>query len=639
MEKFEPYIPPDTEFRDFTIKAVISGALFGIVFGAANAYLGLYVGLTVSTSIPIAVMAVAWLKAMQPFAGRPNVLDYNMVQTAGSASSSLASGVIFTIPALFLWGFSPGIFQMGMLALLGGILGILFMIPLRKFLIVKEHNTLPYPEGTATSQVLIAADKGGTKAQNIFIGMIVGVLYKFTTGFALLFPAHIKLNLPIMRKAQIGMEAWPMLMGVGYILNYRIASIMVAGGALSWLGIIPMIAYFGDYIDVPLFPETELTIAEMEPSEIWNKYIRYIGAGAVAFAGILTVIKSVPTMYNSLRAGVKQLSSVNTGENRTQLRTEKDMSMKVVLYGTIAVVLILAFTPQILGLGITTPVRIISAICIAIFAFCFVTVSSRIVGYIGVSSNPTSGMTIVTLLGTSMVFYLLGWTDDIGKTAALTVGTVVCVAASIAGDTSQDLKCGYIVGASPQKQQLGEILGVLTSAFFIVATVWLLNESYTLGSVDMPAPQATLMKTVIEGVLQADLPWGLVLAGAAFALVAELVGIPSLPFAVGMYLPLKTMTPIFVGGAIRYFVEKSAKGDEDLLRFKRDQGVLLGSGFIAGEGVFGVLIAGYAFYVGHKPEGFGWSIEGVTGELVSLAVFACVGWFLVSKTRKSKYEA
>jgi len=636
MAEFKPYTSPDANINDFTLRAVASGALFGIIFGAANAYLGLYVGLTISTSIPVAVIAVAWLKMLQPVAGKPSILDFNMVQTAGSASSSLASGVIFTIPALFLWGFDPSIFQMGMLALLGGILGILFMIPLRRFLIVKEHETLPYPEGTATAQMLIAADKGGAKARNIFYGMGVGAIYKTLTGILMLWPTHFHFRLPIMKKAEFGMETWPMLLGVGYILNYRIAAVMVAGGLLSWIGIIPIIAYFGDFINIPMFPETELTISQMDPSLIWTRYIRYVGAGAVAFAGIITVVKSLPTMLDSLKVGLSELKASASGTRGQVLRTERDLPMSVVLIGTLIVVLTLAFTPKILGVGITPLIRIISSISIAVFAFCFVTVSSRIVGFIGVSSNPTSGMTIVTLLGTSLTFYLLGWTDAIGKAAALTVGTVVCVAASIAGDTSQDLKCGYIVGASPRKQQAGELIGVLTSAFFIVGAVWLLGKTYTFGSADLPAPQATLMKTVIEGVLQADLPWGLVLAGAAFAMVAELVGIQSLPFAVGMYLPLKTMTPIFVGGVIRYFVEKSCREDKELLRHKREQGVLLGSGFIAGEGVMGVLIAAYAFYYSQKPQGIGFSFEGITGNIVGLAVFAAVAVYLVMMTRKKQ---
>ncbi len=637
MEEFKPYVPDNTDLKEFTIKAVISGALFGIIFGAANAYVGLYIGLTVSTSIPLAVIAVAWLKVLQPIFGKPSVLEYNQIQTAGSASSSLASGVIFTIPALFLWGFNPGIFQMGMLALLGGILGILFMIPLRKFLIVKEHGKLPYPEGIATSKVLISADIGGSKAKNIFIGMGVGAVFKFIYGFLGVWVDKVYIPIPVLNKAELGIKPWPLLMGIGYILNFRIAAIMVSGGMISWLGIIPIIAYFGEHISTPMFPETTLPIAAMSAEQIWDKYIRYIGAGAVAAAGIMTVIKAFPVMYSSLMAGVKQLKSSaldNAGDEVP--RTQKDLPMNVVLIGVIAVIIVLALTPKILGIGVTPGVRVIAAVCIAVFAFCFVTVSSRIVGLVGVTSNPTSGMTIVTLLGTASVFYLFGWTGDIGKTTALTVGTVVAIAASIAGDTSQDLKCGYIVGAQPSKQQIAELIGVLTSAFFIVSAVWLLGRVYTFGSADLPAPQATLIKTVIEGVMQADLPWGLVLTGVTFGIVAELIGIPSLAFAVGMYIPLSTWTPIFVGGVIRYFVEKSCKGDEDLRKHKEEEGVLLGSGFVAGEGVMAVIISFYAYWMGQKPEAVGWALSGNTSKVVSLVAFALVGWFLVQMTRKKR---
>ncbi|MCP4724853.1 MAG: oligopeptide transporter, OPT family [bacterium] len=639
MEEFKPYVPDDTNLKEFTIKAIVSGAIFGIIFGAANAYVGLYIGLTVSTSIPLAVIAVAWLKMLQPLLGKPTVLEYNQVQTAGSASSSLASGVIFTIPALFLWGFNPGIFQMGMLALLGGILGILFMIPLRKFLIVKEHGTLPYPEGIATSKVLISADIGGSKAKNIFYGMGVGALFKFIYGFLGVWVDKVYIPIPVLTKAELGIKPWPLLMGIGYILNFKIAAIMVSGGMISWLGIIPIIAYFGENLAAPMLPETVLPIAAMSAEQIWDKYIRFIGAGAVAAAGIITVVKAMPVMYSSLVAGVKQLKSSTRDNNKDVPRTQKDLPMSIVLIGVIAVIIVLALTPKILGIGVTPGVRVIAAVCIAIFAFCFVTVSSRIVGLVGVTSNPTSGMTIVTLLGTASVFYLFGWTGDIGKTTALTVGTVVAIAASIAGDTSQDLKCGYIVGAQPSKQQIAELIGVLTSAFFIVAAVWLLGTVYTFGSADLPAPQATLIKTVIEGVMQADLPWGLVLTGVTFGIVAELLGIPSLAFAVGMYIPLSTWTPIFVGGVIRYFVEKSAKGDEELRKHKEEEGVLLGSGFVAGEGILAVIISFYAYIVGHKPETVGWALSGNTSKVVSLLAFAAVGWFLVQMTRKKPVKA
>ncbi len=633
MNDFKPYVSEEKDMAEFTLKAVLSGALFGIIFGSANAYLGLLVGLTISTSITIAVVSVAWFKMLKPFLGKSTILEYNISQTAGSASSSLASGVIFTIPALFLWGFDPGILQMGMLALLGGVLGILFMIPLRRFLIVKEHGVLPYPEGYATSQILIASEAGGTKAKNVFIGMGIGALSKFLSEFMCFWPKQVAIGLPLMKKAVLGIKTMPMLLGVGYILNFRIAAIMVAGGLISWLGIIPIIAYFGDQLTSPIYPETVMTISEMSASEIWHKYIRFVGAGAVTFAGIITVIRSFPTMYESLKIGIAGLKNSN-GTAGIKNKAEDDLSMNYVIFGALVIIIILAVTPQILGIGVSFTVRLIAAISITIFAFAFVTVSSRIVGLIGVSSNPTSGMTIVTLLGTSLAFYAMGWTGDIGKTTALTVGTVVCVAASIAGDTSQDLKCGFLLGATPRKQQTAELIGVLTSAFFIVASVWLLGESFEFGSEDLPAPQATLVKTAIEGVLAADLPWGLVLTGAAFAMVAELLGISSLPFAVGMYLPLNTMTPIFIGGTIRHFVEKSAKGDKKLLDFKRDQGALLGSGFIAGEGVFGILLAAYAYKIKEKPHGFGIGFEGLAGEVAAITFFALICVFLVWMTRK-----
>lgn len=622
MTDHKPYVPSDSFPSDFTIKAVIAGILFGIVFGSANAYLGLRVGLTISTAIPLAVVSVALFRVLQPMLGASTILENNISQTVGSASSSLASGIIFTIPALFLWGFNPPLLQIGILAMLGGVLGVLFMIPLRRFLIVKEHGTLPYPEGTAAAQVLIAADSGGANAKFVFQGLGIGAVYKALTSFFLFWPSEIHLKLPLLRKAQVGMEAGPALLGVGYILGYRIAAIMVAGGLLSWIGIIPLINHFGEGLSMPLFPETDKTIASMTAQEIWTRYIRYIGAGAVAFAGIITVTKSLPTMVRSLKIGLHELRQKTTATTAKPIRTDQDLPMIVVLFGAVLVMGVIIFTPHVLGVSTSFLVRLIGAICIAVFAFMFVTVSSRIVGLVGVSSNPTSGMTIVTLLGTSLLFYLLGWTDDFGKAAALTVGTVVCVASSIAGDISQDLKCGYIIGATPRKQQTAEILGATTSAFFIAAAVWLLGQAFTFGSADLPAPQATLMKTVIEGVLQADLPWGLVLAGASFALLAELLGVPSLPFAVGIYLPLSTMTPVFVGGCLRYFIEKSAGKNSELIQQKKEKGVLLGSGLIAGEGIIGVLLAGFAVITQKRALGSGIAWSGQWGQVVSLLLFS-----------------
>jgi putative OPT family oligopeptide transporter len=625
-----PYVPPDTGLRDFTIKAALVGAVFGVIFGSANAYLGLRVGLTISTSIPLAVISVAVFRVLQPIIGRSSVLDCNVSQTTGSAASSLASGIIFTIPALFLWGYEPAVAQIGMLALLGGVLGILFMIPLRRFLIVREHGILPYPEGTASAEVLIAADAGGTRARNVFVGLGVGALYKALVDFLHLWSDRIAFQLPVLKKGQLSIEPMPALLGVGYILGYRVGAIMVGGGLLSWVGIIPLMAYFGDYLTVPLFPETVRTLGEMSAQEIWSRYIRYIGAGAVAAAGLITVFRALPTMLESLKVGLKELR-VSSGGKATpeKLRTERELPMVVVLIGVVGVVAILAFIPGIVGTETTFLFRLISAVCIAVFAFMFVTVASRIVGLVGVTSNPTSGMTIVTLLGASLVFYAFGWTDTMGKISVLTIGTVVCVAASISGDMSQDLKTGYLIGATPAKQQIGELIGVIVPAFFIAGSVWLLGETYTFGSPDLPAPQATLMKTVIEGVLAADLPWSLVAVGAVFAIVVQLLGVPALAFAVGMYLPLSSTTPIFVGGLVRHSIEKSAGGDAGLLSAKKEKGILLSSGLIAGEGIMGVVIALYAFAAGSKPGGIGFGF----GDIGSLIAFLCLIAYLVAMTR------
>ncbi|MBT3181274.1 MAG: oligopeptide transporter, OPT family [Deltaproteobacteria bacterium] len=631
MKEFKPYVAPKTHLKDFSIKAVMIGVVFGVLFGTANAYLGLRVGLTISTSIPLAVIAVAFFRLMRPVWGHTGILETNIAQTTGSASSSLASGTIFTIPALFLWGFSPSIAQIGMLAMLGGILGVLFMIPLRRFLIVKEHGHLPYPEGTASAQVLIAADAGGTRAKNVFLGMGVGALYKAVLGFLKMIPSQVSIFVPGLRKAVLGLETSPALLGVGFILNYEISSIMVAGGLLSWIVLIPLIATFGDGLAVPFFPEMIKPIAMMSSGEIWTRYIRYIGAGAVAFAGIITVIKSIPTMYASLKIGLHELTKRKILKEG-RLRTDHDLPMFIVFGGALLVIVVIALVPHVIGAGGSPLIRVLGAMCVAAFAFLFVTVSARIVGMVGVTSNPTSGMTIVALLGTSFLFLVLGWTDDMGKVAALTVGTVVAVAASIAGDISQDLKTGYLIGATPAKQQTGEIIGAMLSAFFIAAAVWLLGEAFTFGSAELPAPQATLMKTVVEGVLHGNLPWGLVFIGASIALVAELLGIRTLAFAVGIYLPLSTMTPVFCGGLIRKIVDVMDHRHETTAEAQKDQGVLFGSGLIAGEGMMGVLIAFYAFFMG-KPKGIGVAWPGHLGEFVSFALFAAMGFYLFRRSR------
>jgi putative OPT family oligopeptide transporter len=637
MSEFRPYVSADENIAEFNVRSVLAGIFLGIIFGCANAYLGLRVGLTISTSIPAAVMSVALFKALAKILGPATILEHNTAQTVGSASSSLASGVVFTIPALFMWGFDPSLFKVAMLAGLGGTLGILAMVPLRRYLIVAEHGTLPYPEGIAASQVLIASETGGARARNVFVGLGLGGLTKGLVAFGHLWPEQVSVKIAYLKKGFLSIEPTAALIGVGYILGYRIGAIMVGGGLLASLGLIPLIAHFGEGMTTPLFPESSQLISEMSAGTIWSRYVRYIGAGAVAFAGIVTAIRAMPTMYGALREGIKGFKSQGgQGQTSEVPRVSRDLNVKVLVIGLAAVLGVIILSPVTLGTGTTILVRILGAIAIAIFGFMFVTVSSRIVGLVGVTSNPTSAMAIVTLLATSILFYFLGWTDMVGQVTVITIGTVVCTAASIAGDTSQDLKTGYILGATPARQQIGELIGVWSSTFFVAAAVWMLGEAFTFGSSDLAAPQATLMKTVVEGVLQANLPWGLVIVGASLSLVVMLLGIPALPFAVGVYLPAATMTPLFIGGCIRALVEWNARRDGADPSARSEQGILLGSGFIAGEGLMGVMVALYAFTTSSKPAGFGIDLGEPFGSIVAMLIFSGLGYMLFASSRKGR---
>jgi putative OPT family oligopeptide transporter len=606
-QDYPPYVSARETLPEFTLKAAFFGILFGIVFGAANAYLGLRAGLTISTSIPVAVMTVAAFRALHAVGHGGSILEANLSQTIGSASSSLASGVIFTLPALFLWDVAPGLLQMTLLAMCGGLIGVLFMIPLRRFLIRGEHGRLPYPEGTACAEVLVANEVGGTNARYVFYGLGLGAFFKFLTSWIQVIPADAWARLPFIRKGEVGMDLSAALFGVGFILGPRIAAVMVGGGLLAWVVIIPGIAWWGETLAAPVFPESALLIRDMSPSDIWTRYVRYIGAGAVATAGIATLIRSIPVMVQSFRLGTTELrqrvgdpaDTVAAGD-----RTDNDLPLKFVGSGLLAVVLLMVLAPPIFGDVGGPAVRLVAAVCVVIFAFFFVTVASRIVGLVGVTSNPTSGMTIASLLGTAGIFLLMGWTDLSGKVAALTVGCVVAIAASIAGDTSQDLKTGYLLGATPRRQQVGELIGVLTSATFVCLSVLLLAETFGFGGQELPAPQATLMKLVIEGVLDQQLPWAFVAIGIGLALVCEFLKIPSLPFAVGVYLPVSTMTPLFVGGLLRGWFERRATSESEAAE-RRERGVLLGSGFVGGEGLLGVGIAAVAFVQNRKPDGLG----------------------------------
>jgi putative OPT family oligopeptide transporter len=636
---YEPYVPADAHLPEFTLKAIGLGIVFGIIFGAANAYLGLRAGLTISTSIPVAVMTVAVFRALEAAGRRGTILEANLSQTVGSASSSLASGIIFTLPALFLWGLSPSLLQMTMLAMCGGVLGILFMVPLRRFLIEREHGKLPYPEGTACAEVLVANEVGGGNARFVFIGLAGGAAFKALTSWARAIPDSVHLRLPWPNKAELGMNLAPALFGVGFILGPRIAAVMVGGGLLAWLVIIPLLDWWGTGRPVPLYPETVLLMTDMTPTQLWSRYIRYIGAGAVAAAGIITLVRSLPVMVDSFRIGFSQLRSERGARPVAVPRTGLDLPLKFVGIGVLLVIAILAFVPIPFGDVGGFSHRLVAAVCVAVFAFFFVTVAARIVGLVGVTSNPTSGMTIAALLGTAGIFLAMGWTDMSGKAAAIIVGCVVAIAASISGDTSQDLKTGYLLGATPRRQQVGELVGVLTAAVFVCLAVLLLAETFGFGSTELPAPQATLMKLVIDGVLDQSLPWGLVALGIGIAVACELLKIPSLPFAVGVYLPVSTMTPIFLGGLLRWWAERSAAGTDEVNE-RRERGILLGSGFVGGEGLLGVGIAGAAFVLGRRPLGIGtgWLGSDAVAMLVGLAAFtAFAAWFYLQVRRREQH--
>lgn len=573
---------------ELTVRSIVAGIGFGVLFGAANAYLGLRVGLTVSTSIPIAVLTVALFKLM-PSRREGVLLEANLSQTIGSASSSLASGTIFTIPALFLWGIAPPFWQVAILALLGGLLGIAAMIPLRRLLIVKSADELPYPEGTACAEVLratTAEDAGGGRW--IFIGIAVGAIIKLALGALVLMPSELSMLLPVLPKAELALEIAPALLAVGYILGYRQSAIMVSGSMISAIVLTPIIALVGANLAAPLFPELTIPIADLSAGQIWSKYVRYIGAGAVAAAGIAAVARALPTMISSFRAVLKGVrgGGLEVGGADTP-RTDRDLPAWVVVVVPMLVIITLVAVPGLLAGNMSFLPRLIAAIGVAIFGVAFVVVSSRIVGLIGVSSNPTSAMTLVTLLGVSVVFVMLGWTEPSARAAILTVGTVVAIAASKAGDISQDLKTGFLVGATPARQQFGQFIGAAFACWAVAGTVLLLGRAFTFGSPELPAPQATLMKTVIEGVLAGSLPWGLVGVGAALSICALIAGLPGLAFAVGIYLPLGSLTPIFVGGIVRRIVDARRKGKAS----ENDPGVLGASGMIAGEGLAGVLIA------------------------------------------------
>jgi putative OPT family oligopeptide transporter len=600
---FQPFVPASESPAEFTAKAIILGVLFGLLFGASTVYLGLRAGLTVSASIPIAVLAISVLKKL----GGSTILENNIVQTIGSAGESVAGGVVFTIPALiFLLPEGPKYFnytQITMLAFAGGILGVLMMVPLRRALIVKEHGVLPYPEGTACAEVLVAGERGGQLAALVFSGLGIGALFKALPNIFNVFLTEVGYTTPRTSQfpnATINVDLSPEYMGVGYVIGPRIAGTMVAGGVLSWMVLLPLLSLLGAAIPTPFPPihpafannpatGQPFLISEMGPGQIWSAYIRYIGAGAVLAAGLITLARTLPTIISSARDGLK---GFGTGAGGSQLRTERDLSMKIVLGGSLALAIFLAVMP-----GLPTQGNILVSILIVLFGFFFATVSSRITGLIGSSSNPISGMTIATLIITCVIFVALGWTGDAYAPVAIAVGAIVCICAANAGNTSQDLKTGYIVGATPIYQQMGLAIGVVTSSMIIGVTVLYMHQVFGIGSAAVAAPQATLMATLIKGLLSQNLPWGLVLVGVFIAVTLELCGIHSLSFAVGAYLPIATTAPIFIGGLVRWWVERKTgeTAESDL-----SSGTLFSSGLIAGGSLAGIL---FAVLVGIEQKG------------------------------------
>lgn len=623
--EFKPYIPAEKVTPELTVTSVIMGCILAVIFGAANAYLGLRVGMTVSASIPAAVISMGVIRVILR---RNSILESNMVQTIGSAGESLAAGAIFTMPALFLWAEEgkidmPGYLEITLIALFGGILGVLFMIPLRKALIVEEHGTLPYPEGMACAEVLLAGEEGGSNASTVFAGMGLGAAFKFIVDGLKVVPSDIVTPDIKGYAGQIGVEIYPALIGVGYICGPSISSYMFAGGIIAWLVLIPAVVFFGGSIDFATLGNTGLagqTIAEVYAangaSAIWSNVIKYVGAGAIATGGVISLLKSLPLIIKTFAGAMKSLKNTSGGTN---VRTDRDLKMPVVLGIILIVIILIWLVPSV-------PVSLLGAFLIAIFGFFFATVSSRMVGLIGSSNNPVSGMAIATLLISTFVLKATGNTGMAGMTGAIAIGSIICVIAAIAGDTSQDLKTGFIVGATPAKQQVGELIGVVASGFAIAGVMSLLNKAWGFGSAEIPAPQATLMKMIVEGIMDAKLPWVLVFMGVFLALALEVLRVPVMPFAIGLYLPIYLSCGIMVGGVVRLFLDKK-KEAEAKKKEMISNGTLYCAGMIAGEGLVGILMAVLAIIkVGDNSIGdiIGglFNLSGAAGNIVGLIVLA-----------------
>ncbi len=637
---FEPAIKAHQIIPELTLKAIVLGVIISVVFGVANAYLGLKVGMTVSASIPAAVISMAVLRT---FFRKVTVLENNIVQTIGSAGESLAAGIIFTVPAFLIWqGTLPGFdyeitaWQIVGLSLLGGSLGILLMIPLRRYLVEKEHGKLAFPEGTACAEIIIAGDEGGGKARTVFMGMGLGALYKILMDTCRLWPENVDYQFKgLMKGGTFGIDATPALLGVGYIIGPRIAALMMGGALMGYVGIAPLLYYIGSHLPAGLVPPADIPIAEMTAGDIRNFYIKYLGVGAVALGGFVSLIKAFPVIVSSFAAGFGQLvhRGVKTGEGVP--RTDRDLPMSMVLAGSLLIAVLIWAFPG-------TQLHFLGALLAIIFGFFFVVVAARIVGLVGSSSSPVSGMTIATLLVTCLLLLKFGVSGISGMITAMSVGTVVCIAVCMSGDIAQDLKTGYLLGATPKKQQMIEFVGLLFPALVMGAVIFLLNDAFgfvqdATHPTPMLAPQANVMSEVVRGVMTGNLPWLPIITGALLAASIELVGVGSLPFAIGMYLPIGLSTPIMAGGLIALLVKKVSK--KKIYGRRHERGILFGSGLVAGDALIGVGIAGLIvafasfkeYYDAH--EGMWASITGSSGPYVSLVGFAVLALCFWLRTR------
>ncbi len=620
-KEFKPFIPADKVMPEMTVMSIFLGLILSVVFGAANAYLGLMVGMTVSASIPAAVISMGIIRFVLK---KDSILENNMVQTIGSAGESLAAGAIFTLPALFMWAeeseeaVMPSFITITIIALLGGILGVLFMVPLRTALVVEEHGKLPFPEGTACAEVLLAGEEGGEKSKAVFSGLGISTIYKFLSDGFKVFPSEIHFEIPALRTG-FGADVLPALVGVGYITGLKISSYLLAGGVIGWFVIIPLISFIGG--DSIIAPGTTM-ISAMDSWEIRNSYLKYIAAGAVAAGGIISLLKTLPAIVKAFTNSIKQFGH----KEAVSVRTNKDLPMSIVIAGTVIIMLLIWLLPSV-------PVNLIGAIIIIVFGFFFATVSGRMVGLVGSSNNPVSGMVIASLLIATTILKLTGNTGYAGMTSAICIGTIICIVAAMAADTSQDLKTGYIVGATPIKQQIGEFLGAIVAALSIGGIMLLLNKSYGFGEGGLSAPQATLMKMVVEGVMNGTLPWDLIMIGVAIAIVIEIMHMPVLPVAIGLYLPIHLSVPMVIGGLIRSYFEKKKKNDAV------DKGILYCAGLIAGEGIIGILLAVLALItINGEALTDVISLDGVTGNAGAVIFFAllCVSVAFFSTRNKKK---